>query len=70
MEMTIDFPGGDRVDAHFGAYTVMTDQPRVKGEPGSAPMLGYTSWAFASNATCPRKVCVSSNAYTVIRKLA
>jgi putative redox protein len=38
MEMTIDFPGGDRVDAHFGAYTVMTDQPGVKGEPGSAPM--------------------------------
>ncbi len=37
MEMLIDFPGGDRVDAHFGPYTVMTDQPGPSGEPGSAP---------------------------------
>ena len=36
MEMIIDFPGGARVDAHFGPYTVMTDQPS-KGMPGSAP---------------------------------
>jgi ribosomal protein S12 methylthiotransferase accessory factor len=27
MEMLIDFPGGSRVDAHFGAFTVVTDQP-------------------------------------------
>ena len=27
MEMTIDFPGGARVDAHFGPFTVPTDQP-------------------------------------------
>jgi putative redox protein len=27
MEMIIDFPGGSRVDAHFGQFTVMTDQP-------------------------------------------
>ena len=26
MEMTIDFPGGSRVDAHFGSFTVKTDQ--------------------------------------------
>ncbi len=26
MEMTIDFPGGSRVDAHFGGFTVPTDQ--------------------------------------------
>ena len=26
MEMIIDFPGGQRVDAHFGPYTVKTDQ--------------------------------------------
>jgi len=26
MEMTIDFPGGSRVDAHFGPFTVKTDQ--------------------------------------------
>ena len=33
MEMIIDFPGGSRVDAHFGGFTVPTDQPPV----GSAP---------------------------------
>ena len=27
MEMIIDFVGGSRVDAHFGPFTVMTDQP-------------------------------------------
>lgn len=27
MEMIIDFPGGARVDAHFGPFTVNTDQP-------------------------------------------
>jgi ribosomal protein S12 methylthiotransferase accessory factor len=26
MEMIIDFPGGSRVDAHFGPFTVNTDQ--------------------------------------------
>lgn len=33
MEMLIDFPGGSRVDAHFGPFTVATDQPPA----GSAP---------------------------------
>jgi ribosomal protein S12 methylthiotransferase accessory factor len=37
MEMIIDFPGGARVDAHFGPYTVMTDQPPMGGGTGSAP---------------------------------
>ena len=27
MEMLIDFPGGSRVDAHFGDFIVNTDQP-------------------------------------------
>lgn len=27
MEMIIDFPGADRVDAHFGEHIVHTDQP-------------------------------------------
>jgi ribosomal protein S12 methylthiotransferase accessory factor len=27
MEMIIDFPGNARVDAHFGSFTVATDQP-------------------------------------------
>lgn len=37
MEMVIDFPGGARVDAHFGSYTVATDQPPMGGGQGSAP---------------------------------
>ncbi len=37
MEMVIDFPGGARVDAHFGPYTVPTDQPPAGGGEGSAP---------------------------------
>lgn len=37
MEMIIDFPGGARVDAHFGPYTVPTDQPPSGGGEGSAP---------------------------------
>jgi len=37
MEMIIDFPGGARVDAHFGSYTVKTDQPPMGGGTGSAP---------------------------------
>ncbi len=36
MEMVIDFPGGARVDAHFGPFTVKTDQPSPTQE-GSAP---------------------------------
>ena len=50
MEMLIDFPGGARVDAHFGPYTVMTDQPPAGGGEGSAP----TPFALflASIGTC------------------
>ncbi len=33
MEMVIDFPGGARVDAHFGPYTVATDQPPAASAP-------------------------------------
>ncbi len=29
----IDFPGGSRVDAHFGGYTVPTDQPPASSAP-------------------------------------
>ena len=50
MDMTIDFPGGARVDAHFGPFTVQTDQPTQAGGEGSAP----TPFALfqASLATC------------------
>lgn len=37
MEMTIDFPGGARVDAHFRGLTVTTDQPATAGGEDSAP---------------------------------
>ena len=33
MELTIDFPGGKKVDAHFGAFTVRTDQPPEASAP-------------------------------------
>lgn len=50
MEMEISFPGGARVDASFGAYTVQTDQPPAGGGEGSAP----TPFALflASFGTC------------------
>lgn len=50
MDMIIDFPGGARVDAHFGPYTVRTDQPPQGGGEGSAP----TPFALflASLGTC------------------
>jgi putative redox protein len=50
MEMIVDFPGGDRVDAHFGPFTVMTDQPSANGDAGSAPTP--FSLFLASIATC------------------
>jgi ribosomal protein S12 methylthiotransferase accessory factor len=37
MELVIDFPGGAKVDAHFGGFTVKTDQPAYGGGEGSAP---------------------------------
>ena len=46
MEMIIDFPGGSRVDAHFGPFTVATDQPPVAYAP--APFEIF----LASIGTC------------------
>jgi ribosomal protein S12 methylthiotransferase accessory factor len=37
MEMVINFPGGARVDAHFGPFTIPTDQPPSGGGRSSAP---------------------------------
>ena len=50
MEMIIDFPGGAKVDAHFGQHTVSTDQPIPGGGEDSAP----TPFALflASLGTC------------------
>lgn len=38
MDMTIDFPGGARVDAHFRNHDIPTDQPLQGGGNDSAPM--------------------------------
>ncbi len=50
MEYVIDFPGGARVDAHFGPYTISTDQPPAGGGKGEFP----TPFAYflASIGTC------------------
>lgn len=50
MDMIIDFPGDARVDAHYGPYTIMTDQPPAGGGKGEAP----TPFALflASMGTC------------------
>jgi ribosomal protein S12 methylthiotransferase accessory factor len=50
MDMEITFPGGARVDAAFGNFTVQTDQPPMGGGEGSAP----TPFALflASIGTC------------------
>jgi ribosomal protein S12 methylthiotransferase accessory factor len=46
MEMIIDFPGGSRVDAHFGPFTVKTDQPPAATAP--TPFATF----LASLGTC------------------
>jgi len=46
MEMIIDFPGGSRVDAHFGSFTVKTDQPPAASAP--TPFATF----LASMGTC------------------
>ena len=46
MEMMIDFPGGSRVDAHFGSFTVATDQQPAASAPGPFDLF------LASLATC------------------
>jgi ribosomal protein S12 methylthiotransferase accessory factor len=50
MEMVIKFPGGARVDAHFGPYSVATDQSPQGGGQGSAPTPFATF--LASIGTC------------------
>jgi len=46
MEMIIDFPGGSRVDAHFGPFTVATDQPPAASAPSPFEVF------LASIGTC------------------
>ncbi len=49
-ELIIDFPGGARVDAHYGPFSIMTDQPPMGGGQGSAPTP--FSLFLASLGTC------------------
>jgi putative redox protein len=37
MEITVDFPGGLKVDAHFDEFVVSSDQPVKGGGENSAP---------------------------------
>jgi ribosomal protein S12 methylthiotransferase accessory factor len=46
MEMMMDFPGGMRVDAHFGSFTIPTDQPPQASAP--TPFATF----LASIGTC------------------
>jgi putative redox protein len=46
MEMVIDFPGGSRVDAHFGDFIVTTDQPPIASAPSPFEIF------LASIGTC------------------
>ncbi len=49
-ELIVEFPGGARVDAHYGPYTIKTDQPPMGGGEGSAP--APFSLFLASIGTC------------------
>lgn len=49
-ELIVEFPGGARVDAHYGPYTIKTDQPPMGGGEGSAPTP--FSLFLASMGTC------------------
>ena len=50
MDIVVDFPGGARVDAHFGEFTIATDQPAQGGGQDSAPTPFDTF--LASIGTC------------------
>ena len=50
MEMTVEFPGGSRVNARFGSFTVETDQPKSYGGEDAAPTPFQVF--LASLATC------------------
>jgi ribosomal protein S12 methylthiotransferase accessory factor len=50
MEMKITFPGGARVDAQLGTFTIPTDQPAHAGGHESAPTP--FSLFLASIGTC------------------
>ena len=79
MEMIIEFPGKSKVDAHFGEFTVKTDQPVMGGGDGSAPSpfemflssigtcAGIYVVGFAASAVYPPRACASSSVFTATR---
>ena len=50
MDMLINFPGGARVDAQYGEFTIITDQSVYGGGNGEAP--SPFSLFLASMGTC------------------
>jgi putative redox protein len=48
--MIVTFPGGKRVDAEYGGFTIRTDQPAKGGGEGTAPQP--FDLFLASIATC------------------
>ena len=52
MEMVIDFPGSSRVDAHFGDFTVATDQLPIASAPSPLEIflasIGTLRWHLRS----------------------
>ncbi len=50
MDIEVTFPGGKRVDARVGAFTVQTDQPTELG--GEASAIAPFELFLASLATC------------------
>jgi putative redox protein len=46
MDMTFSFPGGARIEAHFGSFTIATDQPPESSAP--TPFMLF----LASIGTC------------------
>ena len=50
MDMTIRFPGGEKVDADYNGFTMSTDQPIENGGGGTAPEP--FSLFLASMGTC------------------
>lgn len=49
-QMTVSFPGGKKVDAHYNGFTIHTDQSPRGGGEGSAPQP--FDLFLASMATC------------------
>jgi len=50
MQIDVTFPGGAKVDAHFGAFTVHTDQTFSDGGDNTAP--SPFDLFLAATATC------------------